>query len=168
MTGPKYSLIERERRFLVDPARMPPLDPASARLIEDRYLPGTGLRLRKVSTPGAEPVFKLGKKYPGAGLSTRPMTSLYLDAAEYGMLATLPAAVLIKRRHDVGDGFAIDIFEGALTGLVLAEVSADNDAALAAVVPPDWCIRDVTDEPVYAGGHLALTGSVPRDDGGKA
>lgn len=137
---------------------MPALDPDSARLIEDRYLPGTNLRLRKVTAPETPPIFKLGKKYLGAGLSSRPMTNIYLDAAEHATLAALPAAILVKRRHDVGNGFAIDVFEGALTGLVLAEVSADDDAALAAVAVPAWCVAEVTDDPTYAGGTLAIEG----------
>ncbi len=137
---------------------MPALDPATARLIEDRYLPGTNLRLRKVTAPETPPVFKLGKKYPGTGLSSRPMTNIYLDAAEHAILAALSGASLTKRRHDAGGGFAIDVFEGALSGLVLAEVSADDEAALAAVAVPAWCVAEVTDDPAYAGGTLAIEG----------
>ena len=159
MSGPKYSLMERERRFLVDAATMPALD--RGRLIEDRYLPGTGLRLRRVTAPGEAPVFKLGKKYPGPGLSTRPTTNIYLDSAEYDVLAELPAATLIKRRYDVAGGFVIDVFEGALAGLVLAEVSAADDAVLAAVDVPVWCAREVTDDPAFAGGTLAIHGLAP-------
>ena len=158
MSGPKYSLIERERRFLVDRGAMPALDPTTARLIEDRYLPQTGLRLRKVTAPGAPPVFKLGKKYPGASLSTRPMTNVYLDAGEYEVLAALSAATLVKRRHDAGNGWVIDVFEGTLAGLVLAEVAAADDAALAIIVAPAWCAVEVTDDPAYAGGSLAIHG----------
>ena len=103
-------------------------------------------------------MFKLGKKYPGTGLSSRPMTNLYLDAAEHAMLGALPAASLAKRRYDAGGGFAVDVFEGALSGLVLAEVSADDEATLAAVVVPAWCVAEVTDDPAYAGGTLAIEG----------
>ncbi|HWU72132.1 MAG TPA: hypothetical protein VN137_01515 [Sphingomonas sp.] len=137
---------------------MPELDPATARLIEDRYLPGTALRLRRVTAPDGSVVHKLGKKYPGAGLSSRPMTNIYLDAAEYAALAALPAALLVKRRYDVGGGFAIDVFEGALAGLMLAEISADDDAELAAIVAPSWCAAEVTEDVGYAGGTLAIDG----------
>ena len=137
---------------------MPKLDPATARLVEDRYLPGTALRLRRVTAPDGSVVHKLGKKYPGAGLSSRPMTNIYLDAAEYAALAALPAALLVKRRHDVGGGFAIDVFEGALAGLMLAEISADDDAELAAIVVPSWCSVEVTEDLAYAGGTLAIDG----------
>ena len=137
---------------------MPQLDPAAARLIEDRYLPGTGLRLRRVTAPDGSVVHKLGKKYRGTSLSSRPMTNIYLDAAEYAALAGLPAALLVKRRHDVGGGFAIDVFEGALAGLMLAEISADDGAELAAIVLPSWCSVEVTEDVAYAGGTLAING----------
>ena len=137
---------------------MPKLDPATARLIEDRYVPGTALRLRRVTAPDGSVVHKLGKKYPGAGLSSRPMTNIYLDAAEYVALAALPAALVGKRRQDVGGGFAIDVFEGALSGLMLAEISADDDAELAAIVVPSWCSVEVTEDLAYAGGTLAIEG----------
>jgi len=137
---------------------MPQLDPAAARLIEDRYLPGTGLRLRRVTAPDGSVVHKLGKKYPGTSLSSRPMTNIYLDAVEYAALAALPAALLVKRRHDVGGGFAIDVFEGALAGLMLAEISADDGAELAAIVLPSWCSVEVTEDVAYAGGTLAING----------
>ncbi|WP_296612620.1 hypothetical protein [Sphingomonas sp.] len=137
---------------------MPELDPTTARLIEDRYVPGTALRLRRVTAPDGSVVYKLGKKYPGAGLSSRPMTNIYLDAAEYGVLAGLPVALLVKRRRDVGGGFVIDVFEGALAGLMLGEVSADDDAELAAIVAPPWCGVEVTEDLAYAGGTLAIEG----------
>lgn len=111
-----------------------------------------------MTTPDGSVVHKLGKKYPGTSLSSRPMTNIYLDAADYDALAVLPAAVLVKRRHDVGGGFVIDVFEGALAGLMLAEISADDDAALAAFVMPPWCSVEVTDDVAYAGGTLAIDG----------
>ena len=42
---PKYAHWVAERRFVVDAARLPPLDPASARTIEDLYIDGGRLRL---------------------------------------------------------------------------------------------------------------------------
>ena len=61
---PKYALWEIERRFLVDPAKLPALDPASERRIEDLYLDGGRLRLRAVTwTVSGRREFKLCKKY---------------------------------------------------------------------------------------------------------
>lgn len=50
------------------------------------------------------------------------------------------------------------MFEGALAGLMLAEISADDEAALAAIVAPPWCVVEVTDDAAYAGGTLAIEG----------
>jgi CYTH domain-containing protein len=161
LIAPKYSVIEHERRFLVDRASMPVTD-GRGRLIEDRYLIGTMLRLRRITTHDAPPVHKLGKKYPGASLSSRPMTNIYLDATEYAGLAALPAAELVKRRYDAGRGFVLDVFQGALSGLVLAEIEADSAPALAAVEPPNWVLYEITDDPAYAGGTLAISGVIPE------
>ena len=46
--SPKYAHIERERRFLVDPGKRPDLAGLSFVEIEDRYLDGTRLRLRRM------------------------------------------------------------------------------------------------------------------------
>lgn len=153
---PKYSLPEHERRWLVDPARLPALD-GPGRLIEDRYIDGTRLRLRRVDGEA-----KLGKKYAGVGLSDHPIVNVYLDASEYAALATLPAAVLVKRRWRLG-GFVIDRFEGRLAGLWLAEAEAPTRAALLDIVTPDWCAVEVTDDPRYTGGVLARADLPPTE-----
>ena len=58
---PKYSRPEFERRFHVIAERLPLLDPATARLIEDRYIEGSRLRLRRMSGGGAATVCKFCK-----------------------------------------------------------------------------------------------------------
>lgn len=158
--APKYSHVERERRFLVDRARLPLL-PDHWLLIEDRYIRGTRMRLRRMtdSVSGAI-AYKLAKKYEANDPLARPMVNAYLTAAEYGVLADLPADVVIKRRHDVCAGeheFGVDVFEQELAGLLLAEVDATDAAMLAAVPMPSWAIRDVSHDARYQGGALALT-----------
>lgn len=153
--GPKYSLPERERRWLAEPALLPPLI-GPGRLIEDRYIDGTRLRLRAV-----DGVWKLGKKYEGESLSRRPIVNVYLTEVEHAVLAELPAARLIKRRYRVG-GFAVDRFQDQLAGLWLAELEMPDAAALAAIVAPDWCIAEVSDNPRYSGGILARHGAPLR------
>lgn len=129
--APKYSLPERERRWLAVSALLPRIE-GPGRLIEDRYLDGTHLRLRAV-----DGVWKLGKKYDGVSPSSRPIVNVYLNAAEYAVQAALPAAVLLKRRYDI-EGFAVDCFAGALEELCMAEIERPSAQALAAVTPPSW------------------------------
>jgi CYTH domain-containing protein len=154
---PKYSRLEFERRFHVIAERLPPLDPAEARLIEDRYIDGTRLRLRRMSGGGHETLLKLTRKYGGA--KPEPITTLFLDAGEYALLSHLPAAPLVKRRHHlpVGDHwFAVDVFAGALAGLMLCEIETESREALASIILPDWAGAEVTDDPAFAGAVLAV------------
>ena len=129
----KYARVERERRFLL--ARPPAPLGADYREIEDLYFPETTLRLRAVRAPDGSPLqWKLGQKQLGPGGPAEQITtSLYLSEPEYTLLERLPGRRLRKRRYDhahAGRAFAIDVFLGALDGLVLAEVNADTDAEL--------------------------------------
>ena len=158
---PKYAHWVAERRFLVDSRNLPELKPTDARLIEDLYIDGGRLRLRKTTMPGgAEPEFKLAKKYAAENPMIGPMTNLYLNAEEYQALSILPGARLRKRRHKVG-AFVVDVFEGGLKGLVLAECEATNRMAAMAFDVPAWCVREVTTEPEFTGWRLAQQQAVP-------
>jgi hypothetical protein len=173
----KYARWEAERRFLL--ASVPAMVGAGpAAQLADRYLPGSRLRLRRVVRPGEPPVHKLGQKVPGpAGWPPAVAhTSLYLDEAEYALLAGLPADELTKTRTLLGDGpvLAVDVFTGRLTGLVLAEyeldaaeyeldpagpIAASSGASVQAV--PGWpelpILAEVTDDARFTGGALART-----------
>lgn len=153
MTLPRYAKLELERRWLVDPARLPDLSEAAFRRIDDLYLDGGRLRLRAIAHPDGVRELKLGKKYERTHPAGGPITTLYLTEGEHETFASLPGARLVKRRYAV-DGFSLDIFEGALTGLVLAEVEVDSPADLSAIVPPPWARREVTEDPFFTGGNL--------------
>jgi CYTH domain-containing protein len=130
--------------------------------MQDRYIDGTRMRLRQMTdvSTGARSR-KLSKKYETRDALARPIVTAYLSDAEYDLLATLPAHVLTKRRYEVstaqGD-FMIDRFEGALSGLGLAEIEMDDDDALRALDAPAWAGRDVSQDERYQGGTLALHG----------
>lgn len=122
----KYARIERERRFLLDgfPSGE---NVVRVRRIVDRYIDGTALRLRQQTEDGAPPVFKLTQKIPArsSGAQQGFITSMYLTEVEYSVLARLPAKTLTKARHSVPP-FSIDVFEGALKGLILAEAEFES------------------------------------------
>ena len=158
---PKYAHWVAERRFLVDGRSMPALDDSAARRIEDLYIDGGRLRLRKITMPGGVDLeFKLAKKYAPDNPLIGPMTNLYLNAEEYAVFSVLPGARLAKRRHKVG-AFVVDVFEGGLKGLVLAECEASNRMAAMAFDVPKWCVREVTNELEYTGWRLAQQQAVP-------
>jgi CYTH domain-containing protein len=157
MTGdvPKYAILENERRFWV--ADPPDLAGAPVRLIEDLYLEAGRLRLRRITHSGGE-VFKLCKKYGSDDPISEPIVNIYLSADEYAALSGLPGARLRKRRYWVDHGgarFSVDVFEGALAGLVLCEAEAQSPEAIAALAFPPWAAREVTADPFFAGGSLA-------------
>lgn len=151
----KYARIERERRFLL--AGPPPAAAVTARRrITDRYLPGTRLRLRRVDYPGSEDCeFKFTQKVAAGrpGFIQGLITSTYLSAAEYELLASLPAAVLSKTRLSVPP-LGIDVFEPPLHGLITAEIEFSTDHEAQAFLPPPEAIAEVTDDPRFTGGSL--------------
>ena len=151
----KYARIERERRFL-----LPGPPPASAvtvrRRITDRYLPGTRLRLRRIDDAGrGDSEFKFTQKVPARrpGYVQGLITNTYLSAAEYDLLATLPAAVLSKTRLSVAP-LGIDVFEPPLHGLIMADVEFSTDNEAQSFRPPPVAVAEVTDDSRFTGGSL--------------
>lgn len=152
---PKYALIERERRCLVDPARCPVDPDAPFALIEDRYITGTRLRLRRVTGADGRVVCKLTKKYEATDPAARPIVTAYLNEAEFAVFAALSARPLRKRRF-LCEGYTVDVFHESLAPLVLAEIECATSAELQAMVAPRWAILEVTGDIAYQGGTLAL------------
>ena len=156
----KYARVERERRFLL---AEPPADAASvgAMRVEDRYLIGTRLRLRRMTavlpdgTRGSV-VTKLAQKVPGGAGPWGLITNLYLSPAEYDAIAALPADTVTKLRTDHGT-FVVDLFEGALAGLTIAEVEFEDDATAEAFVPTFDYVVEITTDVRFTGGRLATT-----------
>jgi CYTH domain-containing protein len=162
---PKYAHFELERRWLVDAAGRPPLENHPVTIIEDRYIDGTRMRLRRMTRPDiGEVIWNRTKKYECADPSARPIVTSYLTEAEYDVFCALPSQQLTKRRHRLrlaGRIWSLDVFDGALHGLEMIECEADDQAALAALVPPDWTLREVTHLPQWQCGALARTGAIP-------
>nr|WP_166176523.1 hypothetical protein [Altererythrobacter segetis] len=164
---PRYARTEFERRWLVDPAARPALDGQWMTIIDDRYIDGTRMRLRRMTRPDlGEVKWKLTKKYECSDPSARPIVTSYLTEAEYDVLAALPARELTKRRYHLplgGRYWSLDLFEGPLLGLEMIECEADDEAALAALVPPDWALHEVTHLPQWQCGALASASAIPED-----
>lgn len=154
----KYARPERERRFLL---RRPPDGIVAATRITDRYLPGTRLRLRRAESlsPDGETesvIFKLTQKVPAPEGTPGLITTIYLDAAEHAVLERLPAASLTKIRLS-SPPLGVDVFEGALQGLVIGEVEFDDDEALQRFAPPPTVVAEITADHRLTGGRLAST-----------
>ena len=159
----KYARVERERRFLVSGE---PIHAAvQVRHIVDRYFSGTRLRLRLIEEMPARPassVYKLTQKIPGVSpeAGNGLITNIYLSEAEYKLLSGIEAAVLTKTRHSIPP-MGVDVFEGPLTGLIMAEAEFESAAEMRAFTPPDYAVAEVTNDPRFTGGRLV---SAARED----
>jgi CYTH domain-containing protein len=153
----KYARIEWERRFLLDqfPANA---NVSRIRRITDRYIDGTGLRLREQHEGDGPTVFKLTQKVPQrAGKAQQGfITNMVFTQDEFDIFAQLPAKMLSKTRYSVPP-FGIDVFEGTLRGLVLAEAEFDSAAEADALTLPSFLLHEVSDDPRFTGGQLVCT-----------
>lgn len=160
----KYAWIERERRWL---CRAVPFDRVvRTEAFTDLYVEGTQLRLREaLPADGGPPMLRLGRK-ADVNPAVRLLTSIYLSAEEFRLLSSLPGKMLRKTRHYLGpvDGaeMSVDVFEGALDGLIMAEAEFGDVEAMNRYPLPDFAFREVTEDIRYTGGRLATDG-LPDD-----
>jgi CYTH domain-containing protein len=150
----KYTRVEWERRFLLE--QFPSgADIMRSRRIVDRYIDGTRLRLRQITDRNSNEILKLTQKLPEqtAGARRGLITTFYLSKQEFDVLANLPAKILAKTRHSVPP-FGVDVFEGTLDGLILAEAEFDCAEATSAMTPPSFSVGEVTDDHRFTGGML--------------
>jgi hypothetical protein len=150
----KYALVERERRFLL--RAVPHGTPTARVLIEDRYLIGTRLRLRRLTdleAPGSRMFYKLTQKIPAPAGTPSLITTLYLSGPEYTALASIPADTLRKVRWSFAP-LGVDVFEGPLQGLVLAEAEFESDPEQTGFQPASDVVAEVTADVRFTGGSL--------------
>jgi CYTH domain-containing protein len=160
----KYALVERERRFLL--AESPVGAPTHQVLIEDRYLRGTRLRLRRMTDldgPGFRLTYKLTQKIPSVNGAPGLITTLYLSADEYTALLEIPADMLRKIRSSFPP-LGVDVFEGPLDGLVLAEAEFDTARDEANFHLPAEAVAEVTADVRFSGGRLVTLTAVETAD----
>jgi CYTH domain-containing protein len=159
--APKYERVERERRFLL--RELPPglsLTGEHAQ-ITDNYVTGTRLRLRKsrwVATN--EWTLKLTQKHTSAppDFSRTLITSIYLNEYEYEVLSVFEGNELRKNRYPYehkGRKYSVDVFLGALRGLILAETDFETDEEMDGFTPPPFALSDVTRDELFTGARLA-------------
>jgi CYTH domain-containing protein len=150
----RYARIERERRFLLTQF---PSDAHAVRIrrIIDRYIDGTALRLREQSDDSGPVMFKLTQKVPARanGAQQGLITSMYLTKGEFCILAQLSAKKLSKTRYSMPP-FGIDVFEGTLEGLLIAEAEFDSAAAADALTLPSFISQEVSADNRFTGGQL--------------
>ncbi|MBX3452340.1 MAG: hypothetical protein KF777_22480 [Planctomycetaceae bacterium] len=154
---PKYSLPEIERRWLVAPNELSMLEGQPYREIEDLYVDGTQLRLRKISSANGEVVFKFCKKYGKRSPLSQPITNLYLSKEEYHTLAQLSGKVARKRRYSIAGG-SVDVYEGTpVIAVFEIEFASEQDAKR--YQPPSFVSDEITRDESYSGAAIAGRGA---------
>ena len=172
MTGPappsppdkflKYARIEEEHRYLVTSLPREIRGSTEFKRIVDYYIAGTRLRLRRMeSSRGEILAFKLGQKYQPEDLQVHQaiMTNMYLNEGEYSKLRTLGGAEIYKRRYTYESEklfYSLDVFEGSLQGLILAEIEQLPGEKLIGLPVPGFAAQEVTGDPRFNGGYLAV------------
>jgi adenylate cyclase len=149
--------VEIERKFLVEelPADLPWLDD---RPLRQGYVALDGDTEVRVRDDAGS--WRLTVKH-GGGLR-RVEEDIEIDARRGEALWALTEGRRVeKRRHrlPVGDALLeVDVFEGDLQGLVVAEVEFDAEDAARAFSPPAWFGHEVTDDGAYKNRALAVRG----------
>jgi len=156
----KYACLETERRYLLKNIPDDLLENTNGWLITDRYFPNTRLRLRHMkSVSGNENIYKLTQKYRSETQNAyeTTITNLYLTEEEYIHLESLEGKLIKKTRYPYSvqnHNFSIDVFEGRHQGLILAEMEFEGQSELGEFALPLFTLKDVTDDPFFAGGNL--------------
>lgn len=150
--------IEIERKFLL-PALPDGLERHPHEPIAQGYLAITDAVEVRVRRRGARALLTV--KSIGAG--TRVEEELALDERRFASLWPLTEGRRVEKvRYAIAaaDGLMIelDVYGGALAGLVTAEVEFASEAASAAYRPPAWLGEDVTDDARFKNRTLAVSG----------
>ena len=146
--------------MLVRPHLLPALRELESWLIEDRYFDAGRMRLRRMIREGADPVYKLCKKYGRVTTYAEPIVNIYLTLEEYNSLLAIPGQDLAKRRYFYefcDHRFGIDEYGGPLKGLYTCEVEAQPGESVEAIAFPEFAVRDVTADEYFSGANLART-----------
>jgi CYTH domain-containing protein len=155
--------VEIERKWLVSEAPAEALGSPPPDAIEQGYLTigsdGSETRVRR----RAGRCFLTVKS--GSGLS-RAEHEIAITAKQFDALWPATAGARVeKQRYTRGtkDGHVIelDVYRGALHGLIVAEVEFDDPQAAGRFVAPHWFGREVTDDPAYKNQRLATSGEPP-------
>jgi CYTH domain-containing protein len=136
----------------------------SCREIDDLYIAGTRLRLRKVTGPSAGVTFKVGKKYGKRVGYAEPITNVYLSEQEYERLAALPGERACKRRYAVCGG-SLDVYLEPVAGVAVFEIELHDEGAAASYQPPGFALREITHDEAFSGAALAAAGRSRAGEG---
>ena len=154
--------MEIERKFL--PAELPDLEKYTKKRIEQGYL-------------CTDPVVRIRRSddeyyltYKGRGLMAREEYNLPLNEEAYRhMREKCDGNIIEKDRYlipmdgdNAGLTVELDVFDGVMKGLVLAEVEFESEEQANAFVQPGWLGKDVTGDKQYYNSNMSKgSGQIP-------
>jgi len=147
--------VELERTYL---AKFLPNNLKNGKEVLDIYIPKFArhpvLRIRKNGDK-----FEITKKYPvkNGDASKQTEHTIILTEEEFDELSKLEGKRTSKIRYVInynGILCEIDVFQGALKGLVLIDFEFSSEKDKDEFKMPDFCLVDVTQEEFLAGGML--------------
>jgi CYTH domain-containing protein len=150
-----FSMKEIERKWLV--SEVPNISESSAEEIRQGYLmvapDGSEERVRERAG-----VFYFTRK--GVGSLERTEEEQQIPRHEFlSLWEKTDGRRVEKTRYRIpyeGLTIEVDVYRGALAGLVLAEVEFSSLREAQKFSPPGWFGREVTDDPAYKNRNLAL------------
>jgi len=148
--------MEIERKYLVNEIPFS-LDSFDVRIIEQGYLcTAPVVRIRRDNN-------KYELTYKSGGLMKRREENLPLNQAAYEHLVTKVDGRLIQKKRymipldgvNAGLTVELDVFEGDLSPLILAEVEFPDEETANTFAAPDWFGEDVTFCGLYHNSYLS-------------
>jgi Uncharacterized protein conserved in bacteria len=153
--------MEIERKWLVDPAKIPyKLNKLEREEIEQAYISFSPvIRVRSIN----EKIFFLTVKtnpLEGNGQFSREEHEFPITSEDYSkLLAQSKGRIIRKTRYinPLSSGLKeeIDIFSGDLQGLAYLEIEFPDEQTAENYSSPEWVERDVSNEPGYSNADLA-------------
>lgn len=149
--------MEIERKYLVNELPFS-LESFEVRVIEQGYLcTAPVVRIRRDND-------KYELTYKSGGLMKRREENLPLNKEAYEhLVAKVDGRLIQKKRYmipldgkNTGLTVELDVFEGELSPLVLAEVEFPDEETANAFTAPDWFGEDVTFSGKYHNSNMAL------------
>jgi adenylate cyclase len=142
---------EIERKFLVDPEKLPPLP--SPIVIKQGYIPAQNATVRiRLSNDQAY----LTLKGRTTGLTRSEFEyPVPVDDAEAMLRELCLHPYIDKKRYLIeyeGHTWELDIFEGENSGLIIAEIELGSEDE--PFVVPEWVAKEVSDDPRYRNASL--------------
>ena len=145
---------EIERKFLVDPAKLPSLPEPNR--IRQGYIPAQDITVR-VRINNGQAFLTLKGKAEGLSRSEFEYPIPADDAKE--ILSELCIHPLIEKKRYLipfkGHTWEVDVFEGENSGLIIAEIELKEEAETFTL--PEWVTQEVSYDPKYRNSNLIIS-----------